>query len=128
MAVKTARRLRELRERLDMTQVELAAQSGVTTAYISRIETGERPNIGGDVLIRLAEALQTSTDYLLGQTDDPRTIHQILDATGLDMRTAHIVRQVERLPQPYRKFAKDQIAAIIDSFFDALESGVLKDA
>ena len=64
-------RLRDLREDRDMTQEQIAAYLGMKQAQYSRYERGLR-DIPTDVLIRLALFYNTSTDYILGLTDDPR--------------------------------------------------------
>lgn len=47
-----------------MTQTELAEKAGVTQGTISMIETGGRtPSL--PVMVRIAEALSCSVDYLL---------------------------------------------------------------
>ena len=63
-------RLRDLREDRDMTQEQIAAYLGMKQAQYSRYERGLR-DIPTDVLIRLALFYNTSTDYILGLTDDP---------------------------------------------------------
>jgi tetratricopeptide (TPR) repeat protein len=57
------RRVRDLRRRRGLKQAELAA-SRVSTAYVSRIESGQR-RPERDVLEFLAERLGTTADYLL---------------------------------------------------------------
>ena len=64
-------RLRDLREDRDMTQEQIAAYLGMKQAQYSRYERGLR-DIPTDVLIRLALFYNTSTDYILGLTDDSR--------------------------------------------------------
>ena len=65
------RRLREARETRRMTQQELGTKSKVPSVMISHFETGVRPNASADNLVKLADALEVSIDYLLGRTDDP---------------------------------------------------------
>lgn len=61
-------RLRELREAKRMTQLSLGMTLDVAQETISGYEIGRaEPNI--DMLIKLANALDTSIDYLLGRTD-----------------------------------------------------------
>jgi transcriptional regulator with XRE-family HTH domain len=64
-------RVRELRERLGLTQEELAKRAGLERSHISQMESGRRANVEAWVLARLAAALNTSMDYLLGLTDNP---------------------------------------------------------
>ena len=54
-----------------MSQQELAESTGLKVQNISRIETDQREHVRSDTLRRLAEALDCSTDYLVGLTDDP---------------------------------------------------------
>ncbi len=61
-------RLREQRELRKLTQQELADRAGLPSTSISHFEKGARkPSF--DNLRRLAKALETQTDYLLGLTD-----------------------------------------------------------
>jgi transcriptional regulator with XRE-family HTH domain len=53
-----------------MTQRELAAAAGLNTNTIARVEQGNLKDLGGQSVARLARALDTTTDYLLGLTDD----------------------------------------------------------
>lgn len=62
--------LRRLRELRNITQEQLAEKADIARTMIGRYETtGQLPSL--DTLVRLADALGTSTDYLLGRTDSP---------------------------------------------------------
>jgi transcriptional regulator with XRE-family HTH domain len=65
-----AARVKHQRERLGLSQTALATQTGIPIPNLNRIEHG-RQSIYVKRLADLAEALQVSTDYLLGRTDDP---------------------------------------------------------
>ena len=62
-------RLRDLREDRDMNQTQIAKYLGMSQTGYSKYETGEN-DIPTEVLIRLAQFYRTSTDYLLGLTDE----------------------------------------------------------
>ncbi|MGN0631390.1 MAG: helix-turn-helix domain-containing protein [Ruminococcus sp.] len=64
-------RIRNLREDADLYQRDLAEYLHCTQVTYSRYELGTR-DIPTDVLIALAEFYQTSTDYLLGLTDEKK--------------------------------------------------------
>jgi transcriptional regulator with XRE-family HTH domain len=64
-------RLRRRRFELGERQKVIAARAGITSQFLSRLENGAFVNVNPDVLPRLAEALKTTTDYLLGRSDDP---------------------------------------------------------
>lgn len=66
------KRIRDLREDHDKTQRELAAYLQMPQPQYCRYETGKR-DIPTEVLIALADYYDTTTDYLLGRTDDPAT-------------------------------------------------------
>jgi len=63
-------RVRSLREYKEWSQVDLAGESNLKRPHISLIENNERTP-GADSLAKLAHALETTTDYLLGLSDDP---------------------------------------------------------
>lgn len=64
-------RLRNLREDNDLKQRELAAYLNCSQRTYSNYELGQR-DIPTDVLIRLANFYNVSTDYLLGLTNNPK--------------------------------------------------------
>ena len=63
------KRIRELREDNDLTQRQVAAELDMPQPQYYRYEQGFR-DIPTDILIRLADMYNTSTDYILGRTDD----------------------------------------------------------
>lgn len=64
------RRIRDMREDHDLTQRQLAAILNMAQPQYNRYEQGLR-DIPTTVLIQLADLYQTSTDYLLGRTENP---------------------------------------------------------
>ena len=65
------RRIRDLREDRDLNQTAIAHMLGMSQTGYSKYETGEN-DIPTAILIKLARFYETSIDYLLGETDDPR--------------------------------------------------------
>jgi transcriptional regulator with XRE-family HTH domain len=62
-------RLKKAREARDLSQSELAEKAGLQASAISHFETEtRRPSFAN--LRKLADALQVSTDYLLGRSDE----------------------------------------------------------
>lgn len=75
------KRLRELREDHDLSQRKLATILNLTQPQYFRYEQGYR-DLPTDILIRLANLYDTSTDYILGRTDDPRSISNEISVVG----------------------------------------------
>ena len=65
------KRIRELREDHDLTHTPPAAYLNITQPQYFRYEQGYR-DIPTDLLIALAKKYQTSTDYILGLTNNPK--------------------------------------------------------
>ena len=63
------RRIRDLREDKDLTQKEIAEILGMSQTGYSKYETGEN-DIPTHILLKLAEFYETSTDYILGRTNE----------------------------------------------------------
>ncbi len=63
-------RLLTARAKRRMSQAELAAKTRLPPAVISHFETGVRQFPSADSLVKLTDALQVSSDYLLGRTLD----------------------------------------------------------
>lgn len=66
---KFIKRLTELLEKNNMSQRELSQKIYVQEATISRYIHGER-NPTSEILSRIADALNTTSDYLLGKTEN----------------------------------------------------------
>ena len=65
-------RLRAMRERSGLTQGQVATYEGCDPNYISKLELGKnQPNVW-QMLANLARRYHTTTDYLLGLSDDWR--------------------------------------------------------
>ena len=71
-------RFRDLREDRDMTQKALASVLHISQNTLSQYETGQR-QIPLNILIDLAYYFDTSTDYLLGLTNERKPYPRISD-------------------------------------------------
>ena len=61
-------RLRQLREDLDLRQIDVANETGIDQKTLSNYETG-KTNPDSYSLIKLADFYHTSIDYIVGRTD-----------------------------------------------------------
>lgn len=70
-----SQRLKHMRKLRKYTQEELAKKVNTTKGTISNYENGySTPS--NEMLAILADVLETSTDYLLGRTDNPSTVRE----------------------------------------------------
>jgi len=89
-------RLKAARDLRKWSQNDLAGRAGLPPSSIAHFETGSRkPSF--DTLRRLANALEVTTDYLLGRVSDP----------GLAEAGDPLFRDVGKLTGQYRELAKD---------------------
>ena len=64
-------RLKDMREDRDLVQKEVASYLGIDQRVYSNYETGKR-EIPTRFVVLLAKFYKTSTDYLLGLTNNPK--------------------------------------------------------
>ncbi|MBQ7836214.1 MAG: helix-turn-helix transcriptional regulator [Clostridia bacterium] len=64
-------RLKDLREDCDIKQIQLAKYLNIKQNTYSQYENGQR-QIPLDLLVKIAKYYNTSTDYLLGLTDEKK--------------------------------------------------------
>jgi len=62
--------LKTLRKERGYSQIKMQMLTGIDQSDYSKIETGKR-NMTFDQCRRIAQALETSMDYLAGLTDNP---------------------------------------------------------
>ena len=65
MAEHLGQRVRQIRKSANVSKTQLAEATGLHPTHITKIESGNRPNIAGTTLVALARALGTSAEYLL---------------------------------------------------------------
>ena len=104
--------LRKIREKKRISQISLSIDVGVAQETISSYERGKSlPS--ADVLIKLADRLDTSTDYLLDRT-------QI--ATSLEGLTLDDMQVDElELVAKYRKLSREQKGRVLGFILGMLE-------
>ena len=93
------KRLRQLRESKNLTQLRLAMELNVSQETISGYEIGKAVP-PAEMLVKLADALDTSVDYLLGRTD----IKSALRASELSEEEADMLTILRKQPQDKRDF------------------------
>lgn len=99
---KFPQRLQSTRNHRGLNQQELAKRAGLQATAVSHFETGTRkPSF--DNLRRLADALETTVDYLMGRTDDP---------AGILATSDQFFRDFEQLTAEEREHARDFMAML----------------
>ncbi len=96
-----------LRKKNNFSQSELGKKAGTSGDLIGRYERDEvKPSI--EVIIRIADALNVSIDYLVGKTN-----------LELDQDTLKRIQEVTSLP----KEAKKQIFMVMDALIRDFKTG-----
>jgi transcriptional regulator with XRE-family HTH domain len=102
-----AQRLRELRKGKNLSQTELGQLAGLHYTHIGRFERGaSRPS--GDTLMRLADVLGVTSDYLL----DGAT-HEAAKARFEDRELLKQFQEVEQLPDEDKNVVKKLLDAFL---------------
>ncbi len=100
-------RLKQLREAKSLTQLRLAMELNVSQETISGYEIGKAVP-PAEMLVKLADTLDTSVDYILGRTD----IKSTLRASELSEQEAEILTILRKQPEDKRIFVFDLIKGL----------------
>ena len=107
-----ASNLQGLRRSRGLTQAQLADKIGVKQETVSGYERGkERPGI--DTVVKLADALCASTDYLLGITEEERPTAKLSDL--LNSQELEVIGIFRKLPYPIRERVIGYLHSAADS-------------
>ena len=100
-------RIKDLRTQKTLTQSDLAKMVGLTYIQIGRYET-EKSNPSSDILQKLAQALDTTSDYLMNGASD-----EVISAQLTDKELLNQFKQVEKLSQEDKHLIKTFIDAFL---------------
>ncbi|WP_312614563.1 helix-turn-helix transcriptional regulator [Oscillibacter sp.] len=100
-------RLKQLREAKGLTQLRLAMELNVSQETISGYEIGKAVP-PAEMLIKLADTLDSSVDYILGRTD----IKSTLRASELNEQEAEMLLILRKQPADKRIFVFDMIKGL----------------
>lgn len=84
-------RIRDLREDMDLRQVDVAEATGIDQKTLSNYENGKTQS-DARALIALADFFHVSIDYLVGRTDMPS-----LDAQSISDELLKVQMQLEKI-------------------------------
>lgn len=100
------KRVRELRMEKGLSQQELGIIIGVTKVSVCGYENGTRlPNL--EKLIKLAEALETTTDYLLGREVPVVNEENKTYIGSISYEDVCFISELRHYPNLYNKLLKD---------------------
>ena len=104
-------RISNLRKELDINQKELATKVGITEASLSRYENNLREP-KSEIIVRLAKALETSTDYLLGVNDNTKISKEdklIIENLSVSEKTKTLLEKIYSLEKEDREAIEKMI-------------------
>lgn len=84
----TRNRLIDLCKDRNISQSQLAGVIGVDRSALSRFLSGKTDSLSHEHVIRMAKFFDVSTDFLLGETDDPSRINYDIGELGLTVKAA----------------------------------------
>ena len=109
----TGGKIREIRESRNLTQDQLAELASLNRVTVAKYEAG-RIEPGANSLARIADALEVSTDVLLGRSEDirmpedhPQSIEAKIISVGID-----------KLPKEQREQAVNVMKAVFAQYAD----------
>lgn len=111
-------RVTALMKKSGLSQKELAAKAGVTESAMSYYVNGSRTP-RGNVLTRLAKELSTTTDYLLGASDD---------IAGDEKELLYLQRNLGKLDPEQLKMVEALLKTVFDDVFYILKNGEFEEA
>ena len=114
-------RIKNLRKNKSLSQTELAELMGLTSSAMSAIETGKNKPTA-DILIKLSNLFNISTDYLLKGIDTERTIskneQEILDVLREDKAMTNAMMEIAKV----KKKALNYLGSYAEIYAQGLES------
>lgn len=109
-----SQRLKYARNKLKLTQEELAVKVNTTKSTISNYENGHSTP-SNDMLVLLSDVLEVSTDYLLGRTDDSKNNAPVTVAgqeINLSIEELQLFNELKKHPIMFHDLASDPEAKV----------------
>lgn len=112
----TGEKIRELRKERGLNQDQLAELASLNRVTVAKYESG-RVEPGAQALSRIADALEVSTDVLLGRAEAPAETVR----TPQTVESQFISEVVDRLPPAEREKALNMFKAVYAETFKLVE-------
>ncbi len=92
--MEVAERITQQRHRLGLERKQAAHRIGIDYQYLYKLEEGVNKPPTWDTLVKLANGLQCSVDYLLGLTDDPTPVDKRSELTSEERAAAELIAAI----------------------------------
>lgn len=112
----TGEKIRELRKERGLNQDQLAELASLNRVTVAKYESG-RVEPGAQALSRIADALEVSTDVLLGRSEAP--VESVRAPRTVESQ--FISEVVDHLPQAEREKALNMLRAVYADTFKMVE-------
>lgn len=106
-------KLKEACERKNRTVTAICKELGIGTANGTYWKNGSIPN--GELLIKISELLEVSTDYLLGTSDDPTPPSTKKESPTIDKAEAFVIAIRDRIGREPTPEEMNLLDGVIDS-------------
>lgn len=106
-------RLRTLRRLRKLTQKQLANRVGIIEATLSKYENGQRDS-KWEILSKLADELDTNTDYLLGRTDLSVPSQNFKLGDGLNPEDIELLLKYHKLSDKHKAMVTERIDTLLE--------------
>ncbi|MBP0725569.1 helix-turn-helix transcriptional regulator [Bacillus sp. RG28] len=94
------KKVKELREKRGLSQLDLAETLEINNSVLSRIESGKRP-VEDVLVIKFADFFNVTSDYLLGRSTHPELTRE--QDIIISKKTYELIDAIEKLPQEVRE-------------------------
>ncbi|GEN87201.1 helix-turn-helix domain-containing protein [Oceanobacillus sojae] len=110
------KRLRTLRQRAGLSQLELAKKLNMPNQNVSNYEREFRqPDY--ETLLKFADFFEVTTDYILGRSNDP-LFTKLEDSRG-DTRLEKIIKMIEDIPEEKQEILWIKLEAFVEGMSTA---------
>ena len=111
-------RIKEIRKNRNLNQDQLAEMASLNRVTVAKYESG-RIEPGAQALGRIADALEVSTDVLLGRETVP---DQLPETQAPKTKESKLISgAVDTMPQEDRERALNMMKAVYSEYFDRTE-------
>lgn len=109
----TGGKIREIREARGLTQDQLAELASLNRVTVAKYESG-RVEPGAKSLAKIADALEISTDVLLGRTEE---IPEVSEKAPQTLEARSVSAGMDKLPKEQREMILNMVRAMFPQNF-----------